>query len=398
LIEVIEKLHAQDPADRFQSAAGVADLLSQYLAQIQHVPLLPQPVALDKPPKALTPQPGRPTRYRRWAVAAALLLLIGGGLTLTDAAGVTHVAEFLGTVLRIRTAEGTLVVEVDDPRVEVTVEGDGEELSIHGAGPQVIHLKPGQHRIRATKDGRPVPVDKELVTITRGGKQIVRISQETERLQAGEDGHKRQQKAQESAKSKADIDGLDSAQSQTIKNLQQIGRALDRFHEAHHHWPANVYGANRQPLWSWRVLLLPYLGEEKLYKQFKLAEPYDSAHNSKLLAKRPMVFAPPTGPLQKGDRTFYRALAGMVVEGGEPVRWTEPEELVYEQGKELPKLGGLFADRFYVLFRDSSVHAIGKDGFDEDKMRALLLRNQGQTVDLDELKPLEKSHGEKLKD
>jgi hypothetical protein len=385
LIEVIEKLHAQVPTDRFQSAAEVAELLNQYLAPLQYVPPLPQIVALDKPPKALTLQPSRSARYRRWAVAAALLLLSGGGLALTDAAGVTHLAEFLGTVLRIRTPEGTLVVEVDDPQVQVTIEGEGEELAIHGAGPQVIHLKPGQHRIRATKDGRPVPVDKELVTITRGGKQIVKISQEAGRLQAGKDlGHK----SQESARPSGDPDSPTPAHLQTVKNLREIGRAIERWHEANHHYPPPfVYGENRKPLWSWRVLILPFLGEEKLYKEFKLHQPWDSPHNSRLLAKRPKVFAPPTGPFQKGDRTFYRALAGMVVEGGEPVPWTEPEELVYKPGKPLPRLGGLFPDRFYVLMRDSSVHAIKKDGFDEENMFTLLLRNQGQIVDLDALKP-----------
>src|SRR5262249_4728386 len=159
-------------------------------------------------------------------------------------------------------------------------------------------------------------------TITRGGKQIVKISHEAERSPAGKDRHELWQKSQESAKPKGDLDSLASAQQQTIKNLQQIGRAIKSFYEAHHHYPPTVvYVENRKPLWSWRVLILPLLGEEKLYKEFKLEEPWDSPNNSKLLAKRPRVFAPPTGPYQEGDRTFYRALADMVVEGGEPVRW-----------------------------------------------------------------------------
>ena len=44
-------------------------------------------------------------------------------------------------------------------------------------------------------------------------------------------------------------------------------------------------------LLSWRVFLLPYLGEEALYKQFRLNEPWDSPHNRTLVDKMPAVFA-----------------------------------------------------------------------------------------------------------
>jgi hypothetical protein len=40
-------------------------------------------------------------------------------------------------------------------------------------------------------------------------------------------------------------------------------------------------------LLSWRVELLPYLGEQALYNQFKRDEPWDSPHNRKLLSKMP---------------------------------------------------------------------------------------------------------------
>jgi hypothetical protein len=46
-------------------------------------------------------------------------------------------------------------------------------------------------------------------------------------------------------------------------------------------------------LYSWRVLLLPYIEEEPLYKEFHLDEPWDSAHNIRLLERIPAVYAPP---------------------------------------------------------------------------------------------------------
>src|SRR5262249_51566290 len=69
---------------------------------------------------------------------------------------------------------GTLVGEVDDPGVRVSV--DGADVVITGAGAKEIRLKPGQYKVQASKDGKVVR--QELVTVNRNGRQIVRISQE----------------------------------------------------------------------------------------------------------------------------------------------------------------------------------------------------------------------------
>lgn len=46
---------------------------------------------------------------------------------------------------------------------------------------------------------------------------------------------------------------------------------------------------------SWRVYLLPYLGEVELYQKFRLDEPWDSEHNMKLLEKMPDAYKLPSG-------------------------------------------------------------------------------------------------------
>jgi hypothetical protein len=66
---------------------------------------------------------------------------------------------------------GTLVIEVDDPAVKVTVEGDGG-ITIAGAGPQEVRLRPGSYRYMATRDGKLL--ETELITIKRGDTQTVR--------------------------------------------------------------------------------------------------------------------------------------------------------------------------------------------------------------------------------
>jgi hypothetical protein len=141
-------------------------VLGRHLAHLQHPSQVPEPAT----PGPMAASPHGPRRHRR-AVAAAALVLLTAGLGLTEAAGVTNVR---ATVIRIFTPEGTLVVETDDSGVKVTVEGDGD-LVITGAGPQEVRLRAGSYRLHADKDGKPVKLDRDLVAISRGDRQIVRV-------------------------------------------------------------------------------------------------------------------------------------------------------------------------------------------------------------------------------
>src|SRR5262249_19330434 len=58
---IIGKLHAKNPADRFQSAKEVAELLEQHLAHLQHPSKVPLPPV---PCHAVTQRPPRRTRRR----------------------------------------------------------------------------------------------------------------------------------------------------------------------------------------------------------------------------------------------------------------------------------------------------------------------------------------------
>jgi type II secretory pathway pseudopilin PulG len=66
-------------------------------------------------------------------------------------------------------------------------------------------------------------------------------------------------------------------------NLKQIGLALHRYHEKHGTFPpAYIADANGRPMHSWRVLILPFLGYQELYDEYRLDEPWDGPHNSQL--------------------------------------------------------------------------------------------------------------------
>ena len=100
--------------------------------------------------------------------------------------------------------------------------------------------------------------------------------------------------------------------AQSSNNLRIIALALHNYHDAHKSFPA-AYNADRQgkPLLSWRVHILPYLGEREqdLYREFHLDEPWDSEHNRKLIERIPEVYRSPHSQAPPGYTT-YLAVTG----------------------------------------------------------------------------------------
>jgi hypothetical protein len=93
-------------------------------------------------------------------------------------------------------------------------------------------------------------------------------------------------------------------------DLVQIGLALHNYHDVHGTFPpAYVADANGRPLFSWRVLLLPYLGEQALFDQFDTSKPWYDRTNLAVLQHMPKVFR---GPLasRKSIFTHYAGVAG----------------------------------------------------------------------------------------
>jgi len=72
-------------------------------------------------------------------------------------------------------------------------------------------------------------------------------------------------------------------------NLKQLILAMHNHHDAWSKLPTDIVATDKAktPLLSWRVAILPYIGQEKLYAEFKLDQPWDSEHNLKLLSKMP---------------------------------------------------------------------------------------------------------------
>jgi hypothetical protein len=66
-------------------------------------------------------------------------------------------------------------------------------------------------------------------------------------------------------------------------NLKQIAIALQLYHDEYGSLPpAYMADASGKPIHSWRILLLPFLEHEPLYKQYRFDEPWDGPNNRKL--------------------------------------------------------------------------------------------------------------------
>jgi prepilin-type processing-associated H-X9-DG protein len=196
-----------------------------------------------------------------------------------------------------------------------------------------------------------------------------------------------------------------AARVQSQNNLKQIALAMHNFHSVYGHFPAAaIYDRSGKPLLSWRVQLLPFLEQQRLYEKFHLDEPWDSEHNKKLLEGMPKVFQIPSEKPRNlthylgfvGKGTVFEGKKGitladitdgtsntlMVVEAANAVPWTKPEDLPYDPSAPLPKLGGLFEGGFNVAMCDGSVRFLSTK-VKPQTLHLMIQRNDGQPLGSD---------------
>ena len=147
-------------------------------------------------------------------------------------------------------------------------------------------------------------------------------------------------------------------------NVKMLGLAFANFESAYRKLPGSknyreggigFKGPRTKHPFSWRVAVLPFVEEVKLFQQYDFNEPWDSEKNLKLLDKMPAVFRSPHAPSdQKVGETNYLGFAGeksAMVDGGIPmaeikdgtsatillvetkrtVPWTKPEDFAFAE-------------------------------------------------------------------
>jgi len=173
-------------------------------------------------------------------------------------------------------------------------------------------------------------------------------------------------------------------------NMRQMLIAMHNFHIDFNRLPNQaICDKDGKPLLSWRVAVLPYLGQDHLYKEFKQDEPWDSDHNKKLIEKMPKIFTHPVAKNVPANHTLYQVfyskkgdkpaaaimentkitLGQLTVQDGTSntfvltdaattaVPWTKPADLYYDGKVEnLPKLASPRGDGWaHAAFGDASV-------------------------------------------
>lgn len=195
---------------------------------------------------------------------------------------------------------------------------------------------------------------------------------------------------------------------QSTNNLKQAALAFHNYESAYRRMPPRfTEDADGKPLLSWRVHLLPYYGEQDLYSQFNLEEPWDSEHNIKLVEKMPAYFRDPRSKAPVGHTTYLAPFGGKeesstiwdleeanfanVTDGlsntilfiaapdSAAVPWTKPDDLDISE-TDLKKLFSEFPTTIEIAISDGSVHSFPTT-ISEETLKAFLSCAGGEVVD-----------------
>jgi hypothetical protein len=187
-------------------------------------------------------------------------------------------------------------------------------------------------------------------------------------------------------------------------NLKELCVAMHAYHDTYKRLPASAITApDGRPLLSWRVAVLPYVGEMELYQEFKLDEPWDSDHNKALLPRMPKVFRPTKGTTPEPHSTYYQVFTGPdtpfrdprahlslmritdgtsntlpIVEASAAVPWTRPEDIAVGKAPLTGRVGGHWPGGFNAAFADGPVRWLPFDRVDDRTLRTLVGPNDGQ--------------------
>lgn len=201
---------------------------------------------------------------------------------------------------------------------------------------------------------------------------------------------------------------------QDLKHLKALWLAIQNYHYAHGTLPPPyTRDAAGRPMHSWRVLLMPYLDDEKFFEKYHLDEPRDSPSNRLLGRETPMIYRSPAYSDQGPGTTSYLAVVGPetawpaneqlklgdIPDGSHNtilifevkncnVNWTEPRDMTLQEAIDRFKgvARGRRADRAtcsalgkYALFADGRICRLDEVP-SSDVLKALITRNGGEDV------------------
>ncbi len=197
-------------------------------------------------------------------------------------------------------------------------------------------------------------------------------------------------------------------QLQSRNNMKQIILAALNYESTHRQMPGDILDKKTgKPLLSWRVAILPYIGQQALYDQFELDEPWDSEHNKRVAERIPPIYLSPLSSLrpQEGKTSYLRPsgkglakdpqvneirIAAFrdgssntiwVVEANDEVAvpWSKPADLPVESKNPGKGLGQMIPGKFHAVFVDGSVMRLSSQ-VDGEVLYGLFTRSGGEVI------------------
>jgi hypothetical protein len=189
---------------------------------------------------------------------------------------------------------------------------------------------------------------------------------------------------------------------QASNHLKQLALAMQNYHDVYNSLPpAVVTDASGKPLYSGRVLLLPFMEQKPLYDLFDKSQAWDSPANFRLSQMDIKVFRDPSAPSKPGETDFlFVTGAGTALESrprsrfadildgtsntlfmvevrGSGVNWAQPQDLDISQPMALPP--GSHPGGNLAVFYDGHTSLIPKST-PPGTIHALATRGGGEVV------------------
>jgi hypothetical protein len=198
--------------------------------------------------------------------------------------------------------------------------------------------------------------------------------------------------------------------AQSMNTLKHIALAIHTYADAKKVLPpAYTASPDGKPLLSWRVAILPFLGETELYGQFHQDEPWDSDHNKQLIEKIPAIYrsakwkpgdvktslvtprgegtafpgAKPVKFTQIADGTS-KTIMMLQLDDAHSVVWTKPDDWEFDPTKPTTGLAGQHQGGIVISLCDGSTMWMPTP-IDGEALKAYLNRNDGLNVPIEKL-------------
>ena len=161
LSDLVMCLLEKSPAHRPDSASEVMNALEQ---ERSHWPFAVKRYASVEP-KETKPLPNT-GKFSRWFIGAAIALMMA-------AAAYAYGPQ----IVRIATNQGQIVIEANNENSQIEILENGERVRLVDIKnkTEIIEIKAGQYEVKPFKGDQSVTLDKGKLTLTRGGKAVVKV-------------------------------------------------------------------------------------------------------------------------------------------------------------------------------------------------------------------------------